>query len=630
MLRSVKNVCPGKEMQFPPETTRQFDWEEAQFFHLTVASETATSDALLSVSLLHYFPLLKDVLEMTSTRGEVLYLRVPSWILPTSSLLRWIISFYAYWDIADKDNRDFDLDAYRIKCKEDIELAILTGRVPLVGRFALTQEELFCACRFLDYVRCERELLPLLVPHAKTLLDQLMPLDYSVYWPPRPDAENENGLLVDPRYRWCEARSLLEREKLGPAFSQILSTASLGHTILPSRHLTPLGGGGVHAMVRSADGTLWGCGSNRDGALGLSQSQFPYDVREWTKLDLFDGEKVVAVHCRYRQSLVVLESGTLWGFGYNRDGQLGFFRDPDVHKRIIATPHFLIGTIRELVVAAACGQLVSCFITAKGVLWTCGSNRNKTRGARVGLDQYAPLPVLSNVVAVSCGSGNTVALEVDGSVWVSGKSIEAWRDENLLAQEKRTTTTVFVKLKVNALILLPSINSNIVFVSETNEVRGVRAVILTTRSTILSADADNRHYCLLCSDGSVRIGGFNTTGCIGDGSDDNVEVERMFYPAPNSFPEAIAATTLHSLIEEDFPKEQCGTMVLMSDGSLRVTGSNRHGQIGIGETTQVNQFTQSPLDTGYRSVNLANDDVVEIMRTEGLGKLRRRMLKLHL
>ena len=96
----------------------------------------------------------------------------------------------------------------------------------------------------------------------------------------------------------------------------------------PTRLPTPLGGeravsvsaGGLHNLALTADGAVWNWGYGVWGRLGHGDQQ---DQLLPKKVEVFAGQRVVAVSAGERHSLALTADGAVWGWGAGGNGQLG-------------------------------------------------------------------------------------------------------------------------------------------------------------------------------------------------------------------------------------------------------------------------------------------------------------------
>ena len=72
-------------------------------------------------------------------------------------------------------------------------------------------------------------------------------------------------------------------------------------------------------LILKNDGTLWACGPNGYGELGLGDTT---GRKTFTKVTT-NTDNIKSVYCGYYHTLILKNDGTLWSCGYNSYGQLG-------------------------------------------------------------------------------------------------------------------------------------------------------------------------------------------------------------------------------------------------------------------------------------------------------------------
>ena len=128
------------------------------------------------------------------------------------------------------------------------------------------------------------------------------------------------------------------------------------------------------------------------------------------------GVKTIAAGENY--SLFLKTDGTVWGTGFNGDGQLG---DGTRNNRL--APVQLMSDVK----AIAAGSASSFFVKTDGTVWASGFDYfgNLGDGNTTVYEQITPVQVLvSGVQAVAAGHGHTLFLKTDGTVWAVGDNYQ--------------------------------------------------------------------------------------------------------------------------------------------------------------------------------------------------------------
>ena len=74
-----------------------------------------------------------------------------------------------------------------------------------------------------------------------------------------------------------------------------------------------------HSLILKNDGTLWGCGKNDYGQLGLGD----YTNRTTFTQITTNIDDIKEICCGRSHTIILENDGTLWGCGLNASGQLG-------------------------------------------------------------------------------------------------------------------------------------------------------------------------------------------------------------------------------------------------------------------------------------------------------------------
>ncbi|MCR5890294.1 hypothetical protein LRS06_21445 [Hymenobacter sp. J193] len=117
-------------------------------------------------------------------------------------------------------------------------------------------------------------------------------------------------------------------------------------------------------------------------------------------------------------TLAIRKDGTLWTWGYNDDGQLGY--GTTANMRIVPVQ---VGTATTWK-SAAVGPRHTMALRTDGTLWAWGYNGNSELGDGTGVDRRAPVQVgtATNWANAATGLYHTVAVRTDGTLWAWGNN----------------------------------------------------------------------------------------------------------------------------------------------------------------------------------------------------------------
>ena len=165
----------------------------------------------------------------------------------------------------------------------------------------------------------------------------------------------------------------------------------------------------AHFMILKTDGSLWTCGSNSFGQLGdTTGAAQEYGSRQ-IPLQVMTGVQSIAAGDYH--SLMVKTDGTLWGCGNNSYGQLGL--GDLVFSTIQIEPIQLMSDVQSV----SAGAYHTMILKKDGTLWACGRNDNGELGIGNFTNQRQPVKVMQSTAS---GYYHTLILKKDGTVWACG------------------------------------------------------------------------------------------------------------------------------------------------------------------------------------------------------------------
>lgn len=179
-----------------------------------------------------------------------------------------------------------------------------------------------------------------------------------------------------------------------------------------------LASGAAHACAVRSDRTLWCWGDNSAGQVGVATPEgyaaAPILVggsADWNHVAAGGGH-----------TCALQGSGSLWCWGANDSGQLGFAGTAVQPTRVGSSSEWLLVAAGE---AHTCGILQTT--AAQGSLWCWGANDARQAGAGDATPSFTEPQRVGSLEAwtvVAAGGRHTCALQVDGSLWCWGRNAE--------------------------------------------------------------------------------------------------------------------------------------------------------------------------------------------------------------
>ncbi|XP_077987342.1 RCC1 and BTB domain-containing protein 1-like [Glandiceps talaboti] len=177
-------------------------------------------------------------------------------------------------------------------------------------------------------------------------------------------------------------------------------------------------GSGPHVIAITESGDVYSWGHNGYGQLGngnVNQGLVPVHLS--TNLV---GKKVMQVSCGSHHSLALTSDGEVFAWGYNNCGQIGTgsTSNQSFPRKVTS------GLSNKVVKFVTCGQTSSMVLTDTGELYAWGYNGNGQLGIGNNVNQPTPCRVTSLqghvVFKVVCGYAHSVALTDDGTIYTWG------------------------------------------------------------------------------------------------------------------------------------------------------------------------------------------------------------------
>jgi alpha-tubulin suppressor-like RCC1 family protein len=167
--------------------------------------------------------------------------------------------------------------------------------------------------------------------------------------------------------------------------------------------------GGSFTVALKDDGTVWTWGYNGYGNLGYSSSEtsMPAVVNSITG--------VTSIRAGMYHVLALRADGTVWSWGINNAGQLG-----DGTTTTRTAPMQISGLTS--VTAIMAGSYFSAALKSDGTLWTWGANNNGQLGDGTTTQRTSPVQVAGTTWTnkLAGGDSHMLAVKSDGTLWTWG------------------------------------------------------------------------------------------------------------------------------------------------------------------------------------------------------------------
>lgn len=205
--------------------------------------------------------------------------------------------------------------------------------------------------------------------------------------------------------------------QLGLGHKKPSNKPSFIKTLKPEK-ITVIGCGRTHSVAYSESGKLFSFGGNEDGQLGHGDKQNEVTPKQ---IESLPSIKVKQISCGAYHTAILTEDGDVYTWGLNSEGQIGFGEDEEE----CSTPQLL--KFDDEVISISCGYYHTAVVTRSGMLYTFGEDEMGKLGLSGSQlnDTTRPQPVATldegdKYSQVSCGAGHTVAITKKGKCYSWG------------------------------------------------------------------------------------------------------------------------------------------------------------------------------------------------------------------
>ncbi len=230
-----------------------------------------------------------------------------------------------------------------------------------------------------------------------------------------------------------------------------------------------------HTVFLTSAGKVWSCGLNTNGQLGINsttQQNVPIEITNAS----FYANTITSIACGQSHTLFLTSAGKVWSCGNPANGRLGLGSDITTNRTVpleITNTGFYANTIT----AIACGDSHSIFLTSAGKVWSCGINTNGQLGINSTTQQNVPTEItnasfiLNTIVAIACGQTHSLFLTSTGKVWACGNPANGRLGLGSDMTTNRLVPTIIsdASFNLNTIISISGGYSHSIFLSNTSK-----------------------------------------------------------------------------------------------------------------------------------------------------------------
>ena len=317
-----------------------------------------------------------------------------------------------------------------------------------------------------------------------------------------------------------------------------------------------------HTVILKNDGSVWACGGNAYGQLGLNSTT---DKSTFTQVTTNINNDVKQIACGNYHTIILKNDGSIWASGDNQYGQSGLVSVTERNTFTQVTTN-IYNDVKQI----ACGDDQTFIIKNDDSLWACGKNEYGELGLGDSYQRSVFAQVTNDIKQIASRYTHTFILKNDGSIWSCG-----YNNYGQLGLGGTSNKNTFTQVTTN-------INND------------VKQIVCGTFHTVI-----------LKNDDSVWGCGFNTMGQLGLGNTTN---QSTFTQVP-----------LSSQSIDEYEMNRLKLYYYLFDNEIPVTESM---DIGTMLDLLVDDYVNNMLNGYYNNLKLVLiDEGVEVTEEDDMNDL---------
>ncbi len=267
--------------------------------------------------------------------------------------------------------------------------------------------------------------------------------------------------------------------------------------------------------ILTKDGRVLTVGANSAGQLGRNGTTNDTKLREIE----FNKGKIVDISMGHDHLLVLDENGSLWGVGSNSNGALGA-----ANAGSGSTTAFV--KIADGVADMSAGRRSTVYVTDDGRLWGLGDNRWNKMSTTLGDTITTPVVMATNIEFIDSGEHQILAVDENGKLYYAGwRTVQGFNQgggNNPAVATVMNSGVVKADIYHGNMVILTESGDAYVYGLNTENGIGSEAVTNGTpkkfQSGVTDVAAGYGFTAYLMEDGRILIQGNNTYGQAGNGT----------------------------------------------------------------------------------------------------------------
>ena len=174
--------------------------------------------------------------------------------------------------------------------------------------------------------------------------------------------------------------------------------------------------GESHTILLTKNGSLFSCGSNTFGQLGLGSAMI--NENGYQKITTITD--IINFDCGKLHTVTLTKNNKIYVWGNNLFGQLGL---GDKTNRF--SPQEILSLTKVDIVAVRCGEAHTIILAKNDQIYACGHNRCGQLGLGHAVTVYYPQKIsfmILNITKIYCGADHTCALTALGKIYIWGRN----------------------------------------------------------------------------------------------------------------------------------------------------------------------------------------------------------------